>query len=156
MGLCWGVGRGVEGGEGNKRGTISGEEECFGGGRREFGKGSGKVRVRVVSTIGWWIVERLNQVLLFSSLQVHSHFIDYQRRGVTISTHLSVCVFQSVKKVVLGRWRGFVCLENRGWRVEGWITSLRTPTLLDHISTHLIRLASFNSSCDPSNIQKSR
>ncbi len=46
---CW---EGVEGGKGNKRGTISGEEERFWGGRREFGKGKGKVRVRVVSTIG--------------------------------------------------------------------------------------------------------
>ncbi len=45
---CW---EGVEGGEGNKRGRISEEEERFGGGRREFGKGRGKVRVRVVSTI---------------------------------------------------------------------------------------------------------
>lgn len=48
VGLCWGVGRGVEGGEGNKRGRISGEEERFWGGRREFGKGRGKVSARVV------------------------------------------------------------------------------------------------------------
>ncbi len=39
---CWGVGRGVEGVEGNKRGRISGEEERFGGGGESLGKGEGR------------------------------------------------------------------------------------------------------------------
>jgi len=36
---CW---EGVEGGEGNKRGRISGEEERFGGGGESLGKGEGR------------------------------------------------------------------------------------------------------------------
>lgn len=37
------------------------------------------------------------------------------------------------RKWCWGGGEGFICPENRVWRVEGLITSLRTPTLLDHI-----------------------